>query len=227
MFLRNVGQTTGLDGVKSQKIAAYSLTVTDVESSYEIRCAKAPEAVPNMYTGLQKKVNNLEATRRHLRLKTTPLCTLRREKTALYLLQLSWRESSSQQQRWETRFKHNRHYRAASCWYIQTHAQAGVSAKRGLRMSLFCLTLDWRAVKRAGIATANGLDESWWGQEFSLLHSSRPALGPTQWVPGALSPGVKWQGRKADHSSPASAEVKKMWIYTSTPPIRLHVVVLN
>jgi hypothetical protein len=37
-------------------------------------------------------------------------------------------------------------------------------------------------------------------------------------VPGALSPGVKLQEREADHSPPASAEVKKMWIYTSTPP---------
>jgi hypothetical protein len=35
---------------------------------------------------------------------------------------------------------------------------------------------------------------------------------------GVLSPGVKRQGREADHSPPASAEVKKMWIYTSTPP---------
>jgi hypothetical protein len=35
---------------------------------------------------------------------------------------------------------------------------------------------------------------------------------------GALSPGVKRQGREADHSPPASAEVKKIWIYTSTPP---------
>jgi hypothetical protein len=31
-------------------------------------------------------------------------------------------------------------------------------------------------------------------------------------------PGVKRPGREADHSPPASAEVKKMWIYTSTPP---------
>jgi hypothetical protein len=43
-------------------------------------------------------------------------------------------------------------------------------------------------------------------------------LPPIEWVPGALSPGVKWQGREADHSSPTSAEVKKIWIYTSTPP---------
>jgi hypothetical protein len=35
---------------------------------------------------------------------------------------------------------------------------------------------------------------------------------------GALSPGVKGQGREADHSPPSSAEVKNMWIYTSIPP---------
>jgi hypothetical protein len=31
-------------------------------------------------------------------------------------------------------------------------------------------------------------------------------------------PGVKRPGREADHSPPTTAEVKKMWIYTSTPP---------
>jgi hypothetical protein len=45
---------------------------------------------------------------------------------------------------------------------------------------------------------------------------SRPALGftqpPIKWVPG-----VKRQGREADHSPLTSAEVKKMWIYASTP----------
>jgi hypothetical protein len=39
-----------------------------------------------------------------------------------------------------------------------------------------------------------------------------------QTLPRALSPRVKRQGREADHSLPTSAEVKKMWIYTSTPP---------
>jgi hypothetical protein len=34
-------------------------------------------------------------------------------------------------------------------------------------------------------------------------------------------------GGKADHSPQTSAEVKKMWIYTSTPPIRPHGVILN
>jgi hypothetical protein len=32
---------------------------------------------------------------------------------------------------------------------------------------------------------------------------------------GALSPGIKRLWREADHSPPTSAEVKKMWIYTS------------
>jgi hypothetical protein len=33
-----------------------------------------------------------------------------------------------------------------------------------------------------------------------------------------MFPGVKRPGREADHSPSTSAEVKKMWIYTSTPP---------
>jgi hypothetical protein len=45
------------------------------------------------------------------------------------------------------------------------------------------------------------------------LRSTQP---PIQWVPGALSPGVKRQGREADHSPPASVEA-----------LRLHGVVLN
>jgi hypothetical protein len=44
---------------------------------------------------------------------------------------------------------------------------------------------------------------------------------------GALFLGVKRPGREADHSPPSSAEVKNGWSYTSTPPIRLHGVVLN
>jgi hypothetical protein len=80
-----------------------------------------------------------------------------------------------------------------------------------------------------GIETAYGLDDRGVGVRvpvgpriFFFSTSSRPALGSTQpliqWVPGALSTGVKRQGREADHSPPASDEVKKMWIYISTPP---------
>jgi hypothetical protein len=55
---------------------------------------------------------------------------------------------------------------------------------------------------------------------FSSSRRSDRLWGPQphiQWVSEASSPGVKWPGREADHSPPASAEVKKMWIYTSTP----------
>jgi hypothetical protein len=45
-----------------------------------------------------------------------------------------------------------------------------------------------------------------------------PNLLPIQCVPRALSPGVKRPGREVDHSPPTSAVVRKMWIYTSTPP---------
>jgi hypothetical protein len=47
---------------------------------------------------------------------------------------------------------------------------------------------------------------------------SQVNITPIQWVPGVLPPGVKRPGSEADHSPPASAEVKKIWIYTSTPP---------
>jgi hypothetical protein len=79
------------------------------------------------------------------------------------------------------------------------------------------------------IATGYGLDnQRGWSSSprrvknflFSML--SRPAPGPSeppiQWVPWALSPGVERPGCEADHSPQASAKVKKMWIYTSTPP---------
>jgi hypothetical protein len=78
-----------------------------------------------------------------------------------------------------------------------------------------------------GIATSYGLEDREVGVRvpvgsriFSSLRRLDRLCGPPnpiQWVPGALSPGVKLQGREADHSPPASAEMKKIWIYTSTP----------
>jgi hypothetical protein len=66
---------------------------------------------------------------------------------------------------------------------------------------------------------------------FLFTIAFRTALGPTkspiQWVPGALSLGVKRPGCEADHSPPSSAEVKNAWSYTSTPTVRLHGVVLS
>jgi hypothetical protein len=35
---------------------------------------------------------------------------------------------------------------------------------------------------------------------------------------GGFLPGGKAAGREADRSPPTSAEVKKTWVYTSTPP---------
>jgi len=51
--------------------------------------------------------------------------------------------------------------------------------------------------------------------------ASRPVLGPAQppiqWVPGALSRGLKRQNHEADHSSPSSVEVKNAWSHIFTP----------
>jgi hypothetical protein len=60
-----------------------------------------------------------------------------------------------------------------------------------------------------------------------ILSYFLPTQPPIQWVPGALCLQVKRPGREADHSPPSSAEVKNAWSYSSTPPIRLHGVVLS
>jgi hypothetical protein len=73
------------------------------------------------------------------------------------------------------------------------------------------------------------LELNWNGSEgrfHEKIKSSSFLYCPIQWVPVALSPEGKATGRQADHSPPSSA-VKKMWIYTSAPPIRLQGVVLN
>jgi hypothetical protein len=48
-----------------------------------------------------------------------------------------------------------------------------------------------------------------------------PTQPPIQWVPGALSLGVKWPGREADHSLPYNAEVKECVELYLCSPIRL------
>jgi hypothetical protein len=58
-------------------------------------------------------------------------------------------------------------------------------------------------------------------KNFHFSMSSRLALGstqpPIQWVLDALSLVLKRPGRESNYSPPASAEVKKTWVYASTP----------
>jgi hypothetical protein len=86
--------------------------------------------------------------------------------------------------------------------------------RAGIAQSVYRLAMGW---------TAKGSDfESRWGQEFLLLYVVQTGSGvhPTSHPmgTGVSVPEVKRQVREADHSPPASAEVKKMWIYTSTLP---------
>jgi hypothetical protein len=71
-----------------------------------------------------------------------------------------------------------------------------------------------------GIATGYGLDDRGVGVRIpvgsKILISYRPdrlRSGRYERTPR----GTKRQGSEADHSSAISAEVKKTWIYTSTP----------
>jgi hypothetical protein len=75
------------------------------------------------------------------------------------------------------------------------------------------LWLDDRGIRSSSPGRVNNF-------HFSTL--SEPALGsfqpPIHWVTRAFSPGLKRPGREADHLPPASAEIKKTWVYTSTLP---------
>jgi hypothetical protein len=76
-----------------------------------------------------------------------------------------------------------------------------------------------------GVATGYGLCDRGSipgrGNVFLYSIAFRPNLGPTlpliQWVPRALSPGVKRPRRETDHSPASSAEVKNDG--TTIPPL--------
>jgi hypothetical protein len=89
-----------------------------------------------------------------------------------------------------------------------------------------------------GTATGYGLDDRLIGVRFPAGVGNffsdtmtKPALGPTQpplqWVPGALSLGVKRPGREADHSLLSSAEVKECVELYFHSPVRPQGMVLS
>jgi hypothetical protein len=86
-----------------------------------------------------------------------------------------------------------------------------------------CMCPDQSRGSSVGITSGYGVPGG--GEDFLLSVTSRPVMGPTsppiQWVPRDFSPEVKLPGREADHSPPTNVEVKKMWIYTPTPPYTL------
>jgi hypothetical protein len=77
-------------------------------------------------------------------------------------------------------------------------------------MGLHGLLQGYLYLSAVGIATGYRLDDRGKGRNFLLSMSSRPVLGlfrsPIQWVPVAISPGLKPPGRETDHSPSSSAE---------------------
>jgi hypothetical protein len=68
--------------------------------------------------------------------------------------------------------------------------------------------------------TTEGLElESRYGKKFSDLYIVQTVSGvhPTSYPLMYWVPGVKRQESEADGSPPTGVEVKKKWIYTSTP----------
>jgi hypothetical protein len=89
------------------------------------------------------------------------------------------------------------------------------------------------------IALGYGLDN--WGSRvrssagagnfFSLPPPPERLGGPPSFLSNGYQKFFLWgyngRGREADHLPPSSSEVKNAWSCTSTPPVRLHGVVLS
>jgi hypothetical protein len=84
-----------------------------------------------------------------------------------------------------------------------------------------------QSVPRLGYGLDHPGADSRHGQEIFLFSkTSRPVLGPVQWVLGSF-PGVRWSGSEVDHSPLSSAQVKNKWSYTSAPLMYFHGVNMN
>jgi hypothetical protein len=107
---------------------------------------------------------------------------------------------------------------------FQTRARIRAAAVGSQRLTASAIARPTYSI--SGWVTGDGLDDRGVGVRVpvgSIIFSTssrlaqRPTQPPIQWVPAHLSPGVKRPGREVDHSSRTSAEIKKIWIYTSTP----------
>jgi hypothetical protein len=61
-----------------------------------------------------------------------------------------------------------------------------------------------------------------WGLHHCVQNGSGAHQPPIQWVPGALSLGIKRLGREADRSPPSSSEVKEwveLYLYSPNTPL--------
>jgi hypothetical protein len=107
------------------------------------------------------------------------------------------------------------------CWWGVPHFGGSIQTKAK------CYYADRSRDSVVGIATGYGFDDQGVGVRVPVRPRifSSPRHPDWPWGPPNLSNGyqglfprgVKRQGGEADHSSPASGEVKKTWIYISTP----------
>jgi hypothetical protein len=114
---------------------------------------------------------------------------------------LSWHDKPTKS--FEDRFRHSSNIKfiTSTIW------------RAGITLSVYWLATGW---------TTEGSEfESLWGQEFSPLHIVQTCSGvhPTSYSmgTGGSFPRVKRSGREVYHSPSTSAEVKKSWVYMSTP----------
>jgi hypothetical protein len=111
---------------------------------------------------------------------------------------------------------------------LSAHFELGFHLPHSINC-LYLYPLHERRDSVVGIATTYGLDDREVGIRIpvgSRIFSS-PRRPGRLWSPSSLLSNeyrglfprvLKWPGREAAHSPPASTQVKKMWIYTSTPP---------